>query len=149
MKEKREKCNQWIKLWMKPSNRQEQSSGGVLQIRFFEKLRKILRKMSVLESLFNEVSRHRDIRLMFLSRSTEKEGLDLYWFIIDLLLIDSKNLAELILSIFFGAFCETWIFYIFSVSLLLRMPFKRKFCVYLILRNRPKLVKKNIHVKIK
>ena len=39
---------------------------------------------------------------MFLSRSTEKQaGHDLYWFIIDLLLIDSKNLAELILRIFF------------------------------------------------
>ena len=39
---------------------------------------------------------------MFLSRSTEKQaGHDLYWFIIDLLLIDSKNLAELILCIFF------------------------------------------------
>ena len=51
--------------------------------------------------------RHRDIRLMFLSRSTEKQaGHDLYWFIIDLLLIDSKNLAELILCIFFS--CISW-----------------------------------------
>ena len=34
---------------------------------------------------------------MFLSRSTEKQaGHDLYWFIIDLLLIDSKNLAEFV-----------------------------------------------------
>ena len=44
---------------------------------------------------------------MFLSRSTEKQaGHDLYWFIIDLLLIDSKNLAELILCIFFS--CISW-----------------------------------------
>ena len=40
---------------------------------------------------------------MFLSRSVEKQsGHDLYWFIIDLLLIDSKKLAELILSLFFS-----------------------------------------------
>ena len=44
---------------------------------------------------------------MFLSRSTEKQaGHELYWFIIDLLLIDSKNLVELILCIFF--LCISW-----------------------------------------
>ena len=51
---------------------------------------------------------------MFLSRSTEKQaGHDLYWFTIDLLLIDSKYLAELILCIFFS--CIPW----------------NEFCVYL------------------
>ena len=41
---------------------------------------------------------------LYLSRSAEKQaGHDLYWFITDLLLIDSKNLAELILSIFFSS----------------------------------------------
>ena len=77
----------------------------------------------------------RDIRLMFLSRSTEKQaGHDWYWFIIDLLLIDSKNLAELILCIF-------------SVNLFSQMPFKRKFCVYLILWNRSKFAT-NITLKV-
>ena len=39
---------------------------------------------------------------MLLSRLTEKQaGHDLHWFIIDLLLIDSKHLAELILCVFF------------------------------------------------
>ena len=88
----------------------------------------------------------RDIRL-FLSVSTEERaGRDLYWFIIDLLLIDSKNLAELILCIFFCVFCEIWIFCIISVYLFSRMPFKRKSCMYLILRNRPKFGK-NIYTR--
>ena len=40
---------------------------------------------------------------MFLSRSMEEQpGHNLYWFIIDLLLIVSKNLAELILFMFFS-----------------------------------------------
>ena len=44
---------------------------------------------------------------MFLSRSTEKQaGHNFYIFIIDLLLVDSKNLAELIMWIFFHEFCE-------------------------------------------
>ena len=44
---------------------------------------------------------------MFLSRSTEKQtGHDLYWFNIDLLFIDSKYLAELILCIFFVYFMK-------------------------------------------
>ena len=63
----------------------------------------------------------RDIRL-FLSRSTEKQaGHDLCWFIIDLLLIDSKNLAVLILHFFLVYFVK----YEFCASL--RMPFKRNF----------------------
>ena len=38
---------------------------------------------------------------MFLSRSTEKQaGHDLYWLIIDQLLIDSKNLAEFVHILF-------------------------------------------------
>ena len=43
---------------------------------------------------------------MFLLRSTEKQaGHDLYWFIIDLLMSDSKNLGELC-AYFFRAFRE-------------------------------------------
>ena len=86
---------------------------------------------------------------MFLSRSTEKQaGHDLYWFIIDLLLIDSKNLAELILCVFFVhlvkyEFCAYLAFFLFS-----QMPFKRKLCVYLILQNRQIFAKKNTHAKI-
>ena len=56
MKEKRTKCDQWIKPWLERRNQQERSSESVLEIRFFRKLRKIHRKMSVLQSLFNEVS---------------------------------------------------------------------------------------------
>ena len=41
---------------MKPNNQQEQSSGGVPKIKFFEILCKILRKILVLESVFNEIS---------------------------------------------------------------------------------------------
>ena len=56
-------------------------------------------KISALEKKTAEL---RDIRL-FLSQTTEKQaGHELYWFIIDLLLIDSKYLAELILCIFFS-----------------------------------------------
>ena len=84
----------------------------------------------------------KDIRLLLLSRSMEKQtGQDLYWFIIDLLFIDSKNLAELILCTLFCVFCEIWIFCIFSMYFFLWMLFKRKFCVHLILRNRPKFAK--------
>ena len=63
-------------------------------------------------------------------------------FNIDLLQTDSKNLAELILCIFFRVFCEICILGIFSVYLFSRMPFKRKLCVYLILRSQPKFTKK-------
>ena len=38
-------------------NQQEQLSGGVLYVRFFEKLHKIHRKIPVLESFFNEALR--------------------------------------------------------------------------------------------
>ena len=44
IKEKNEgktNCDQWMKLWLERKNQQVQSSGGVLQIRFFEKLQKI------------------------------------------------------------------------------------------------------------
>ena len=63
-------------------------------------------------------------------------------FNIDLLQTDSKNLAELILCIFFRVFREICILGILSVYLFSRMPFKRKLCVYLILRNQPKFTKK-------
>ena len=63
-------------------------------------------------------------------------------FNIDVLQTDSKNLAELILCIFFRVFCEICILGIFSVYLFSRMPFKRKLCVCLILRNQPKSKKK-------
>ena len=49
-KKKRKKCDIWVKPWLEWKNQQEQSPEGVLQIRFFEKLRKIHC------SLFNEVS---------------------------------------------------------------------------------------------
>ena len=66
---------------------------------------------------------------MFLSRSTEKQaGHDLYWFIIDLLLIDSKNLAELILCIYFFVYFVKYEFFcIFNVYLFSQMPFKKSF----------------------
>ena len=69
------------------------------------------------------------------------------WFFIDLLLTDSKNLAELIsfnLYNFFPFiyFRELWILCILSVYLFSRMLLKRKFCVYLILWNQPKFVQK-------
>ena len=38
-------------------------------------------------------------------------------------------------------FWEIWIFWILNMYLLSQMPFKRKFCVYLILSNRPKFAK--------
>ena len=63
-------------------------------------------------------------------------------FNIDVLQTDSKNLAELILCIFFRVFHEICILGIFSVYLFSRMPFKRKLCVCLILRNQPKSKKK-------
>ena len=44
-RKKRKKCNHWLKLWLKPSNQQEQSSGVVLQIKFFEKLCKIIKML--------------------------------------------------------------------------------------------------------
>ena len=44
------------KSWLEWRNQQEQSSNGVLQIRFFEKLRKTLRKIPVTEPLFPKVS---------------------------------------------------------------------------------------------
>ena len=47
MKEKRTKCDQWIKPWLERRNQQERSSESVVEIRFFRKLRKIHRKMSV------------------------------------------------------------------------------------------------------
>ena len=84
----------------------------------------------------------RDIRL-FLSRSTEKQaGHHSYWLIIDLLLIDSKTQLNYFYAYFFCAFREIWILCIFSMYLSLRVPLKRKFCVYFILRNWPKFAKK-------
>ena len=57
MKEKNEKkSDQWIKPWLKHRNQQNQSSRGVLSIRPFEKQYKIHRKITELESIFNEVS---------------------------------------------------------------------------------------------
>ena len=63
---------------------------------------------------------------MFLSRSKKPAGHDLYWFNMDLLLIDSKNLAELILCLFFRVFREIWILCIFSINLSSRMLLKKK-----------------------
>ena len=69
-----------------------------------------------------------------------------------LLLIDSEK-AKLI-NIFWAHFFfiyllwKIWILCIFSVYLFLRMQFKGKFCVYLILQNQLRLAKKNMHTKI-
>ena len=62
-----------------------------------------------------------------------------------LLLIDSKkswiNQNILCISFFLWIyFREIWIFCIFGVYLFSRMPFKKNFCVYLILRNSRKYV---------
>ena len=64
-----------------------------------------------------------------------------------LLLIGSKkswinqHFLVYIFNIFFFLYSEIWVFCILNVYLFLEMPFKEKFCVYLILWNQPKFAK--------
>ena len=93
----------------------------------------------------------KDIRLMFLPRSSKRKAGKT---IVGkksrhdgklLLLINSKNswINQHFLCIFYSCiyFREIWILCIFDAYLFSRMPFKRKFRVYLILQNQPKFAK--------
>ena len=78
----------------------------------------------------------RDIQLMFLSRSIERWKNCCYW-----LILKKAGLTSIFCAYFFCIyFCKIWILCIFGVYLLSQMLFKRKFHVYLILRNQPKYV---------
>ena len=86
---------------------------------------------------------------MFLSRSTEKQaGHDLYWFIIDLLLIDSKNLAELILCIFFSCISWNMIFFAYLTCIYFRKYRLKKVLRIFKFVKSTKIREKNIHTKI-
>ena len=80
---------------------------------------------------------------MFLWRSTERQvNHDVKNVVIDWF-YEKSWINQHFLCIAFLSICfrEIWILSIFGVHLFLRMAFKRKFCVYLILRNQPKFEK--------
>ena len=60
-----------------------------------------------------------------------------------LIVLKKEGINQHFLCIFFSCiyFREIWILCIFDVYLISQMTFKRKSCVYLILRNRPKFAK--------